>query len=159
MPFVRVNHFYKSASPGQTIEVSPEEADLIVSRGGGVLLPGPATTAVPAPTESSDSGSSGDAPPAAEAAPDVAEESVDVPPEKAAVAVAPAEELAVDDDSESIDVLADHGLGEKVLAALAEADIRTLAELRAVDDLTEFAGIGKVAAAKIAEALAQHDHN
>lgn len=159
MPFVRVNHFYKSASPGQTIEVSAEEAELIVSRGGGVLLPGPAAANPPEP-------------PAPEAPPPAADhenpssetiavavedaddsEPIDIPPETIAVADEDA------DDSEPIDILAKHGLSEKVLAALAEADIRTLAELRAVADVTELAGIGRATAAKITEALARHDHH
>ncbi len=157
MPFVRVNHFYKSASPGQTIEVSQEEADLIISRGGGVLLP--------------DSAAPLDTPPAQPSAPvDLSEPQTadveadapeDVPAETIEVAETPAadadSEPGSDDDSDPIDVLAGHGLSGKVLAALAEADIRTLAELRQIEDLTDVTGIGKVTAAKIAEALARHE--
>lgn len=62
MALIRINHFYKSAGvPGDVIDVSDEEASLILSRNGGTLVAGEAATdAPPAGNASNEEGGSAD---------------------------------------------------------------------------------------------------
>lgn len=131
MPSIRLTSYLQTADadllPGTEIEITDENADLcksLLANHGAVTVRDPAENAADHSESDGDSGDSDDDP-----------------------------ELAGLDDNSPITVLADHGIHGRYIAALTDAGLTTIAQVRAAADLSKVPGISHKAAADIAAVL------